>query len=110
MTRTIVSLQVVVRPGFMLSSRWFPQGSAALVEPLRCRTRRDWMGLDGPLSGGEWVGLVLGETTVRDMMEVGKELEHDWGHQNGMKGLVLTTTPGPRSTRLSKRSVPYGAR
>jgi len=77
LTRTIVSLQVVVRPGFMLSSMLFPQGSAALAEPLRCRTRRDWMGLDGPVSGGEVGGLVLGDTTVRDMMEVEKELEHD---------------------------------
>jgi hypothetical protein len=34
------------------------------------------MGLDDPLSEGECGGLVVGETTVRDMMEVEKELGH----------------------------------
>jgi hypothetical protein len=34
------------------------------------------MGLDGALSGGDCGGLVEGDTTVRDMMEVEEELEH----------------------------------
>jgi hypothetical protein len=36
------------------------------------------MGLDDPLSdGGECGGLVVGDTAIRDMMEVERELEHD---------------------------------
>jgi hypothetical protein len=38
--------------------------------------RRDRIGLDGPLRGGESGGLVVGEAAVRDMMGVGKELEN----------------------------------
>ena len=82
LTRTIVSLQDVVRPGFMLRSMWFPQGSAALVDPLRCCVRRDRMGLDGPLRGGESGGLVVGDAAVHDMMDVGKELENGRDHQD----------------------------
>ena len=77
----MVSLHEVVRPGFMLSSRYAPSGSAALEDPLRCCTRRDWIGLDAPLSGGERGGLTVGDATVWDMMDVGKEIEHGGDHQ-----------------------------
>jgi hypothetical protein len=41
------------------------------------------MGLEGPLSDdGECGGLVAGDTAVRDMMEVEREHEHGWDHQN----------------------------
>ena len=73
----MVSLQDVVRPGFMLSSRCVPQGSAAVVDPLRCSTRRDRMGLDAPLCGGDNGGLAVGDTTVLDMMDVEEEHEYD---------------------------------
>ena len=75
----MVNLQDVVRPGFMLSSRCEPQGSEAVADPLRCSTRRDRMGLDAPLCGGDNGGLAVGDTTVLDMMEVEKEHEYSLG-------------------------------
>ena len=75
----MVSLQDVVRAGFMLSSRCEPQGSEAVADPLRCSTRRDRMGLDAPLCGGDNGGLAVGDTTVLDMMEVEKEHEYSLG-------------------------------
>ena len=78
----MVSLQDVVRPGFMLSSRCAPQGSAAVVDPLRCNTRRDRTGLDAPLCGGDNGGLTVGDTTVLDMMDVEKEHEQGRGDLN----------------------------
>ena len=69
----MVSLQDVVRPGFMFSSIFAPHGSAALEDPLRCCTRRDWIGADAPLSGGERGGLTVGEVlAIGDMMDVGE--------------------------------------
>lgn len=69
----MVSLQDVVRPGFMFSSRCVPQGSAAVVDPRRCSIRRGRFGLDAPLCGGDSGGLTVGDTTVRDMMDVEEE-------------------------------------
>jgi len=44
--------------------------------------RRDRIGLDGPLRGGESGGLVVGDAAVHDMMDVGKELENGGDHQD----------------------------
>jgi hypothetical protein len=88
---------------------WLPHGSAALVDPLRCWTRRDSIGLDGAVSGGDWVGLAVGDATVRDMVEVGKELEHGKDHLNSTEWTKLTTSLGPCPTWLSNGPVPYGA-
>lgn len=62
------------------------------------------MGLDGAVSGGDWGGLVVGDTTVRDMMEVGKELEHGYDHLDRTEWNRVDRPPcRPRSVRVPPR-------